>query len=140
MLKKRLFGLTVLIVGIMMAFTLAGCGDNGDPSGPPWGSGGDDKLVLSAGYAWVPIGGGWSDGKTDNVFIFYTDGTCDVYSEDSGGWAFTMNTDYSVIGNKLSVQYYTTFTYSISADGNELTLYDTASNSCTLNKSSFPLP
>ena len=39
MLKKRLFGLTVLIVGIMMAFTLAGCGDDssGDPSTPPGG-------------------------------------------------------------------------------------------------------
>ena len=38
-MKKRLFGLTVLIVGIMLAFTLAGCGDDssGDQSTPPGG-------------------------------------------------------------------------------------------------------
>ena len=39
MLKKRLFGLTVLVVGMTLAFTLVGCGDNGDPSSPPGGDG-----------------------------------------------------------------------------------------------------
>ena len=49
MLKKRLFGLTVLIVGIMMAFFLVGCGDDnlGDPSTPPGGSNGVTKVTIN---------------------------------------------------------------------------------------------
>ena len=55
MLKKRLFGLTILIVGIMMVFTLAGCGDNGDPTSPP-GGGNDDGWPPSSELAKYGLG------------------------------------------------------------------------------------
>lgn len=43
MLKKRLSGILVLMAGIMLAFSLAGCGDNGDPTSP---SGGDGPFTV----------------------------------------------------------------------------------------------
>jgi len=39
MLMKRLSGILVLMAGIMLVFSLTGCGDNGDPSSPPGGGG-----------------------------------------------------------------------------------------------------
>ena len=41
MKKKNLFGVMTLIVGVVLVFGLAGCGDNGDPSSPPGGNGGN---------------------------------------------------------------------------------------------------
>ena len=38
-MKKNFFGVLALIVGFMLVFALAGCGDNGDPSSPPGGGG-----------------------------------------------------------------------------------------------------
>jgi hypothetical protein len=39
LMKKRLLGLMILIVGFMVIFTFAGCGDNGDSSSPSGGNG-----------------------------------------------------------------------------------------------------
>ena len=41
MKKKGFFGVLTLIVGVVLVFALAGCGDNGDPSSPPGGNGGN---------------------------------------------------------------------------------------------------
>ena len=40
MFKKNIFGMITFIVGVMLAFSLVGCGDSGsgDPSGPGGGS------------------------------------------------------------------------------------------------------
>ena len=40
MFRKGFFGVMVLLVGLVLMFALAGCGDDGDPSSPPGGNGG----------------------------------------------------------------------------------------------------
>ena len=50
MLKNSVFGMLILIVGIMLVFGLAGCGDNGDPTSPP----GEEEGTLTGS---VSIGG-----------------------------------------------------------------------------------
>jgi hypothetical protein len=39
MKTNKLFGMITLIVGVMLVFTLIGCGDDGDPTSPPGGNG-----------------------------------------------------------------------------------------------------
>jgi hypothetical protein len=51
MFKKRFFGMITLIVGVILIFSLIGCGDNGDPTSPP----GDDEEGTLNGS--VSIGG-----------------------------------------------------------------------------------
>lgn len=48
MKTNKLFGMITLIVGVMLVFTLIGCGDNGDPTSPP---GGDPETVSYTGTA-----------------------------------------------------------------------------------------
>ena len=44
MKKKGFFGVLALVVGFVLMFGLAGCGDNGDPSSPPGGGGNGLKI------------------------------------------------------------------------------------------------
>jgi hypothetical protein len=39
MLKKRLFGMMTLLVGVMLVLAMIGCGDNGNPTSPSGGNG-----------------------------------------------------------------------------------------------------
>jgi hypothetical protein len=61
MFKKRLFGMITLIVGVMLAFVVIGCGDTGDPSSPPGGNGTGDGSIDGLAYTATEtrsIGGG----------------------------------------------------------------------------------
>ena len=67
-MKKNLFGVMTLLVGLVLMFALAGCGDDGDPSSPPGGNGGsggngdDNSIVISS------ISRGWNN-NTNKAFV-----------------------------------------------------------------------
>ncbi|MDR0301254.1 MAG: hypothetical protein LBI04_02960 [Treponema sp.] len=77
MIKKNFFGMMVLITGIMMAFTLAGCGDDGGGNGNGNGNGGggtDNSAQLA---------GTWVKG-TNYAVEFAISGNSKTYK--MGGW------------------------------------------------------
>ena len=67
-MKKNLFGVMTLLVGLVLMFALVGCGDDGDPSSPPGGNGGgsgngdDNSIVISS------ITHGWNN-NTSQAFV-----------------------------------------------------------------------
>ena len=78
-MEKRLNQMLVLITVFMLAFTLAGCGDNGDPSGPP--TGGDYYWqIWELGHDTAGHTKGWPSALLGGYLVdFFTNPNVDCY-------------------------------------------------------------
>jgi uncharacterized lipoprotein YehR (DUF1307 family) len=125
MKKKNLFS-AVLVC--LLAFSLTGCGDNGDPSSP----GGDGGPVGR----WVNVLTGYESSGLQQFFLFRSDGT-GTWGNELGGQSIT----WDVNGNKLTLYlsgYSVSVTYSV--DNNQLFISNPTGYAGMVSAMAFYIP
>jgi hypothetical protein len=139
MLKKGIYLVLCLSIGILLSFTFIGCDldDNGGENG--------GTIVNQSGQAWIANLDGYRFG-----YVFRSNGTFDGIEESGGIWEVEISGTYSTSGNSLNLtgilccndcgEETETFSYSVS--GSTLTMtrsYGAYSETLTLTRTNVSI-